>query len=158
STNVIDTDRVEKAERIAREEGKAFHNILMSDAYLGKKNLLAQLSDFTKHILWEDLSLVSVSDKFRNAIPRQTAEDKKMIGFCSPAHLTLFGPKGEPEKPVPAAECSGEIYLAVCEPLSPEHLKNIESISSALGKKPIPVLTTAEQIQTLIEQTYSITG
>jgi hypothetical protein len=151
SAKVITSDAAEVAERVARESGKSYQEVLSSEQYLGNKTVLSQLSDFTDYPLWEDLSQVSVSNRFRNAVPRKLAEENKMVGFCSSVRLTLFGPVGEPEAP-----CDSEtIYLAVCEPLRPEHVERVKELARLTGVKRIPVLTTDEQVTALIERTYA---
>jgi len=151
SAKVVTSDAAEVAERVARESGKSYQEVLSSEQYLGGKTLLSQLSDFTDYPLWEDLSRVSISNRFRDAVPRKLAEENKMVGFCSSARLTLFGPVGEPEAP-----CDSEtIYLAVCEPLRPEHVERVKELARLTGVKLIPVLTTLEQVKALIERTYA---
>ncbi len=151
TAGVMEADAAEEAMRVARESGKLYQDVLALDEYIGPKVTLAQLSDFTGYPVWEDLSRVAVTTRFRYAVSEEDAREYRMVGFCSNARLTLFGPLGEHE----GSPDSEKIFLAVCEPLRPDHKEKVKEVSQMMGVNLVPVLTTGEQITTLIERTYS---
>jgi hypothetical protein len=155
TAGVLDSDAAEKALRIAAETGKAYQDVLASQEFLGPGTLLAQLADFTGYPVWEDLAKVAVSTSFAASVPRELSGKYRMAGFCSPARLTLFGPVGEPERVCAPDEGDGIIYLAVCEPLDPEHRSRLDELRQFTGVKLLPVLSAREQVEALIERIYA---
>jgi hypothetical protein len=135
-----------------------YQDVLAQDKYLGTKTVLSQLSDFVAYPVWEDLSRVAVTSRFWSSVPKELAQEYKMAGFCSPARLTLFGPVNEPEWVCTPDEGTGLTYLAVCEPLDPEHKNRLRELGRLTDKRLVPVLSTREQVANLIERTYASEG
>jgi hypothetical protein len=155
TAGVLDSDAAEAALKTAGESGRLYQDVLASEEYLGPKVTLAQLSDFMGYPVWEDLSRVAVTSRFVNSVPRELSEKYGMVGFCSPARFTIFGPVGEPDRVCALDEGDGVIYAAVCEPLDPGHGSGLEELGQLAGVKLVPVLTTREQVEGLIERTYA---
>jgi hypothetical protein len=155
---VIAPDAAEEALRVAQESGRTYKNVLVENSYITAKVLLAQLSDFVNYPVWEDLSRVAVTTRFKDAVPERDAREYKMAGFCSPARLTLFGPVGEPERQSGVDEGTEVTYLAVCEPLDPNHKENLRELTGMTGAKLVPVLSTREQVEALVGRTYAPAG
>ncbi len=154
SSGVLAPDAAEQALRAARNSGKSYPRVLASSTYLGSEKLLAQLSDFTAYPVWEDLSRVGVTTVFRETVPGDLARQVRMVGFCSPARLTLFGPVGEPEGQCGIDEGTPVVYVAVYDPLRPDHRKDLKYLTHIVGTKLIPVLSTREHVKALMRRTY----
>ncbi len=158
TAGVLEPDIAESALEAAHESGRLYQDVLASEEYLGPKVTLAQLSDFMSYPIWEDLTRVAVTSGFMTSVPRELSERYGMAGFCSPARLTIFGPAGEPDRVCALDEGGGIIYIAVCEPLDPEHGNRLEELGRLVGSKLVPVLSSREQIEGLIRRTYAGDG
>ena len=152
---VLEPDAAENALKTAQESDTPYHYVLALQEYLGPKVTLAQLSDFMGYPVWEDLSRVATTSKFATLVPKELSEKYGMIGFCSPARLTIFGPVGEPDRVCAPDEGDAVIYVAVFEPLNSEHGSRLEELSQLAGVKLVPVLSMKEQVEDLIKRTYA---
>jgi hypothetical protein len=155
TAGVLEADAAEEALRIAGTSGRLYQNTLVDDGHLDRQVVLAQMADFMGYPVWEDLSRVATTSKFATAVPRELSEKYRMIGFCSPARLTIFGPVGEPDRVCAPDEGDAVIYIAVCEPLDPEHKSRLEELRQLAGVSLVPVLSSQEQVEGLIERTYA---
>lgn len=155
NAGVLDSDAAEQALKAARASNKPYQDLLASEEYLGPKVLLAQLSDFTGYPVWADLSRVGISVEFRDFVSRELAGKYGAAGFRSLARMTLFGPVGEPDEVHEPDAAEGFAYLAISDPLDPNLEDNLSELARMLGEKLIPILSTREQVEALIERTYS---